>query len=336
MLDDPRSELKDFGTVQFTTHNTTHNAELIITNEATPKITVASAICEAWDLDRPGLLLRVTGSVDYSSDLSAMESVLEGVVYAVSSANGFIFSTGLDFGMASLIGSTIDRERHRCQAPLIGVASWSSVQGRDQLLPSKGAAKGSKRKYADTQPDDNLSTVSLQSVHTHFILVEGAGALIDPSDSASNRLIKARVHSFTYAHALEQAVAEHKTGDVSLKTAERREGRYTPRLPMVLNGDKTTLREVTGYAEAGYGVVLLAAATGGLASALAAYLRGAAPSGEWRAHEKEFAVLKALHDAKSKSGPWPLFHVSHEVGKKGVIEEILDAATLQAVDKHTR
>ena len=101
LADDPRSELKDFGTIAFTTHNTSSNAELIVVDEKTPKATVAHAICEAWDLDSPGLLLRVTGSVDYDAGetaIASMESVLEGVVYAVSSANGFIFSTGTDRG----------------------------------------------------------------------------------------------------------------------------------------------------------------------------------------------------------------------------------------------
>lgn len=315
------------GSIQFTMHNT-DASEFLVCDEKTPKEDLARAMKDDWRLEKPGLLVRVTGAVDYSNAevVESLQAVLEGVVYAVSAAHGYLFSTGLGFGMASLVGSTIARERHRCQAPLIGVASWSSVQGREQL---SGVVKGAKFKYRDTRPDSDNSTISLEPVHTHFVLVKGAGDKSLPTDSPDEKLFKARVHSFTFAHALEQAVAEG-----SGSTAGNAE--LTPRLLVVLNGDSTTLSEVEKYAGAGNGRIVLAAATGGLAAALAKYLLSApAPARppltpEWEPHRKAFEALRMMDEAQA------IFTITDSKSRQSILEVMCDAAIVQATNTAMR
>lgn len=180
----------------------------------------------------------------------------------------------------------IGAERHRCQAPLIGVSSWSSVQGRGQIhSPAAAQLKGGKRKYRDAQPDADMSTVSLQPVHTHFVLVdfgEAAQAGVQGL-STEAKLIAARTRAFNYAHDLEEAVA----------TLSR--GGHTPRVLVVLNGDATTLNEVVEYSREGNGIVLLATSTGGLAEALAQFVRMGAVAGDWKAYAKSFEEIKSLN-----------------------------------------
>ena len=49
--------------------------------------------------------------------------VLQGVVYAVSEANGCIFSNGLDFGLAAMTGSTGHLEQRKPPAESAIIAS---------------------------------------------------------------------------------------------------------------------------------------------------------------------------------------------------------------------
>ena len=224
----------DYGSINFTLHNTTENAEFVLTTPVTELKDVARHMIDEWGLERPGILLRVTGSLQVD-EIEEMEDVLEGIVHSASEANGFIFTGGLDFGIASLIGQIISRERHRCQAPLIGVSSWSAVQGRDQIFSRTSTfAKGGKRKYQDAQPDADMSTVSLQPVHTHFVLVDfSEGSQPASNLSTEAKLLAARTRAFNYAHDLEEALATLSHGG------------HTPRVLVVLNGDETvrTLRE---------------------------------------------------------------------------------------------
>ena len=77
------------------------------------------------------------------------EFLEEGVLDAASTAGAWLFSTGLDFGMASAAGTSLGRLRHHCDCPLVGFTDWGVVQGSEQLLrdPSGGpAGHGAKRR----------------------------------------------------------------------------------------------------------------------------------------------------------------------------------------------
>ena len=111
---------------------------------------------------------------------------------------------------------------------------------------------------------------------------------------------------------------------------------------MVINGDTTTLSEVSTYTRAGRGILVVATETGGLAAALADFvLTGNVPS-DWRGHEKAFAELKALNGEAAKRGMdaggngWPLIALADDMTKRGITDAILDAAMRQAEDLRTR
>jgi hypothetical protein len=332
-----QSQFINYGTINFTLHNTTENAEFVLVEQDTRLHDVASHMIEEWGLEKPGIILRVTGTLD-AREAEDMEDVLEGVVHSASEANGFIFSAGLDFGISSLIGNIIAAERHRCQAPLIGVSSWVSVQGRDQLHNSKAApAKGGKRKYEDGKPDADMSTISLQPVHTHFVLVDfGEAAQKDASLSTEAKLLNANTRAFNYAHDLEEAIATLSSGG------------HTPRVLVVLNGDATTLNEVVEYSREGNGIVLIAALTGGLAEALASFVRTGKIAESWKHHTREFEEIRTLNakarerSATAGSAPregdvaWPLLELSDGLTKASILDSVLAAAMRQAGDAATK
>lgn len=78
----------DRGTINFTLHNTTENAEFVLVLPTTQLHDVAAHMIDAWGLEKPGIILRVTGRID-ERELDDMTDVLEGVVHSASEANGF-------------------------------------------------------------------------------------------------------------------------------------------------------------------------------------------------------------------------------------------------------
>ena len=336
----------DYGAINFTMHNTTQLAEFVLVRSDTSKKTIVSHMRESWELTDPGVLLRVTGAVEMGQ-VSSIQGVLEGIVTGVSDASGCIFSNGLDFGLAAVVGTTINSERHRCQAPLIGVPSWTAVQGREQLVSKEevdlGGAyeKGLKKKYADAQPDSKMETVSLQPVHTHFVIVKGDEKALKEAEklSAEEKLMAARVRSFKFAHELEEELANSSP-----------DSGHTPRVLMVLNGDRTTLREVVAYAEQGRGIICLAVATGGLAEALADFIKFDRVPDAWSDCTEQFRMLKRINRERAapgtqatpsritddKADDWPLFLLTDEVSKRGISDAIMDAAMRQASDTAMR
>lgn len=58
----------DYGSINFTMHNTTENAEFILAKSATPKLAIVEHMILSWKIDNPGVCMRVTGAVETSQD----------------------------------------------------------------------------------------------------------------------------------------------------------------------------------------------------------------------------------------------------------------------------
>ena len=166
----------DFGTIAFKMHRSDINAEFIRCRPNAEKARIVEHAFNVWKLPTPGVLMRVTGSLTSEDTMTnsvdwqeKFDESLQGVLHAASTASAWLFSTGLDFGMAHALGKAIGRARHQCDCPLIGFAQWHSVQGLDQLqadAKGKPATPGAKRAYTDCAPNEDMSTVSLQAHHT--------------------------------------------------------------------------------------------------------------------------------------------------------------------------
>ena len=158
----------DYGAINFTMHQTPSNPEFVKCRPWADKTKLVEYAWNEWGLEKtPGALIRITGSLEGSQE--HYEDVVEGIITAVNICEGWLFSTGLNFGIANLVGTILARNRHICNCPLIGVAAWRTVQAREQLLvDAKGrpAAKGAKRNYADGEPSPDMDKISLQPNHT--------------------------------------------------------------------------------------------------------------------------------------------------------------------------
>lgn len=336
-------QFPDLGTIDFTQHKLPFKAEFLQVRPWVDKQRITSHMDEEWQLGHmPGALIRVCGSVA-NANQDRLEEVLNGIVHASSDSSAWLFSTGLDFGIAAVVGQALSRNRHKCDSPLIGIASWYSVQGREQLLKdSKGdqAVRGDKRVYLDQEPDSNMSTVQLQPDHSHFVLVGTRDDKDDPMEGKSDeeRLLANRKKSFVFAHQLEEAITNHQ---------DEQGVHPSPRVLFVVAGDKTTLEEIITYCRAEAGVVLLAVSTGGLATALAEYMEsGIVPDG-WASSAAQFDELRSLNGAtKTRPGPkqksasaalldrtqqkWPLITLTSGSFAADVRKSLLDAVISQA------
>lgn len=347
----------DYGSIVFKMHRSDTNSEFIRCRPNANKRLIVNHAFKSWNLPTPGVLMRVTGSTtaDDSNTSSSdwqdkFDEALQGVLQAANTASAWLFSTGLDFGISSALGTALGRSRHHCDCPMIGFAQWQTVQGLDQLQKdAKGrpAGPGAKRAYTDCAPDADMSTVSLQAHHTHFVLVgmpksemsaEEVKALEDQAnlknEAKAAALLAGRKRSYTYAHEFEYEVNK----------AVMEEGHaLVPRVLVVICGDKTTLSEVVTYCTAGDGVVVCVSNTGGLAAALMHFVfSGQVPAG-WAAYADQFQELKALNAAKRKvyeseddpalkhsSSDWPLFAFTDDKrGADALTEVILDQVTQQ-------
>ena len=252
----------DHGTIDFKMHRSDTASEFIRCRPNVDKRLIVNHAFDEWKLKAPGVLMRVTGS----STVDPMESspiewqekfdeAITGVLQAASTASGWLFSTGLDFGMGNALGMAVGRARQNCDCPLIGFAEWLAVQGLDQLQKDgKGrpAEPGAKRPYTDCAPDEDMSTVSLQAYHTHFVLVGGPKSEMSEEEwkaterrtstvalqdddviaDKENDLLEARKRSYKFAHAFEK--------EVNLAVQEQGES-SVPRVLVVIAGDATTI-----------------------------------------------------------------------------------------------
>ena len=364
MVSDRNDEpFMDSGRIDFKLHAVGSNAEFVKvaldeTKDSQSELQqgLARHASRGWGLDEPSLLLRVAGSL-VTDETQKQQEVVRGVVQAASRANAWIFCGGLDFGIPNLVGTILQQRRHECESPLIGAVSWSAIANREQLLyDSRGnqdPEPGSKRFYTDGAPDEDTGTVSLQPNHSHFVIVDSTVS-ITPAEQArrdelstKDRLLEARKRSFTFAHGFEEAVAEV---------------RKAPHVLVVVGGDETTMKEIVAYAEAGFGIIVLASGTGGLAEALTDFMvKGVVPH-RWTKLERDFEAFQRLNRKmwsngtrrKSKRGAspsspgspspgspnlsdasstsladlWPLVSTTSETRPHLVAHAILDAALL--------
>ena len=297
----------DHGTINFIVHRTPSNPEFVKCRPTANKQLLVHHAWEKWGLEPyPGVLARVIGSIDGVADdkRGTLEDVVEGLIKAAHIAKGWLFSTGLDFGMAHMVGGLVARNRHVCESPLIGVAAWRTVQNKEQLEKNtKGlsARKGDKRVYADAKPSDDMDKISLQPNHTHFMLLGVAEGEDDPMDpppgmSKEDALLAARKKSFKFAHDFEH--------EIRVVQAESGLNDLSQRMLFVVHGDETTLEEITTFCELGEGFVLLAAQTGGVAEAIASYVESGKASGQytvpigWKHAAGRFERLKELNAKK--------------------------------------
>ena len=125
-----------------------------------------------WGLRVPRILISVTGGA-MSFDLPPQvdRSIRAGLRNAAVASKAWFITGGSNSGVMKYVGEALVDGKGQSITPIIGVASWGVLNGRDLMEKANGGYVdyGNPDKYAKPH-------VSLDRNHTHFILVDDGSA----------------------------------------------------------------------------------------------------------------------------------------------------------------
>jgi len=165
MFSNKDGSISDFGVVSFLSGS--RAARFIRVSDTTSCIALSHFLEKFWRLPRPDVLLSVTGSAATLTLTANLQKVFDrGLATAAAMTNAWIFTGGTDSGVMKLVGEAM--HKYGLDVPLVGVAPWGAVLGRQSMT----GVKGDK---VDYRAGDNggIHGARLNPYHTHQILVDG-------------------------------------------------------------------------------------------------------------------------------------------------------------------
>lgn len=117
------------------TQKATASAKFAVLKEGTPTEHLVQLLRERWRLERPSVLLSVSGSAqDMKLEQSLEHTIKAGLESAARSTNAWVFTGGMDAGVMALTSNALrgvasDSTSHdQLQTPCIGVAPFRKVR----------------------------------------------------------------------------------------------------------------------------------------------------------------------------------------------------------------
>ena len=90
---------------------------------------------EGWNLERPQLILSVTGGAQKFTIPHRMKKAFKrGLIKAASSTGAWIITGGTNTGVMRLVGEAVADEFHTCNLTVLGIATWGKVGFRNQMI----------------------------------------------------------------------------------------------------------------------------------------------------------------------------------------------------------
>ncbi|GFN90287.1 transient receptor potential cation channel subfamily m member 2-like, partial [Plakobranchus ocellatus] len=136
--------------------------------------TMLQLLTQAWDMEKPNLLISVTGGAkNFSMKTRLREVFRRGLMKAALSTGAWIVTGGSNAGVMKHVGEAVRDFGLTAEGRVmtIGIASWGSVQNKEHLIApkgSKGMWPASYRIEDEVKPGQSF----LDPNHTHFILVD--------------------------------------------------------------------------------------------------------------------------------------------------------------------
>ncbi|KAL5258667.1 hypothetical protein ACHWQZ_G009211 [Mnemiopsis leidyi] len=136
-----------------------------------------------WAIPSPNLLISVFGghSKFDSKKLPTVATIKEGLVKAAKDTKAWLFTSGVDNGVSSLVGEAVASKRSFVNyIPVIGVNSWGAVYDNKELIEKpdeqgkfSAVYKSVPLSELNRYPVTNAPTsMCLEQNHTHFILLD--------------------------------------------------------------------------------------------------------------------------------------------------------------------
>lgn len=90
---------------------------------------------EGWNLQRPQLILSVTGGAQKFTIPHRMKKAFKrGLIKAAASTGAWIITGGTNTGVMRLVGEAVADEFHTCNLTVLGIATWGKIAFRDQMV----------------------------------------------------------------------------------------------------------------------------------------------------------------------------------------------------------
>ncbi|CAF0905041.1 unnamed protein product [Rotaria sordida] len=159
--------VKSHGTITFS-DNKSHQADFIrIPNDA-PVMHVQEFLNRHWFDEPPSLVISITGGAkEYNMKPRLLRAFRRGLLKVARTTGAWIITGGMNTGIMKLVGEIVQINPDRFRPiPLIGIATWGCVSGRQDL-----DVHGSNVQYAKSR-SNTKGEAPLEPNHTKFIFVD--------------------------------------------------------------------------------------------------------------------------------------------------------------------
>ncbi|ODN05967.1 Transient receptor potential cation channel trpm [Orchesella cincta] len=213
-----------YGTVLFEQeHRKAHYVRL--SYDTNPEL-VLQLMTYVWNVEPPKLIISVRGgSTNFEMSTRLGKIFQTGLIKAAKSTNAWVFTNGLNSGVAKHVGSALNNERwvggnKRGKVISVGIPPWGLVEARDDLTGRNRDKVYSPMEHAQSK------LLQLNSRHSNFILVDNGSI----GKFGGENYLRRR---------LEKCIASHPISP--------NRGCDTPVVVVVLEGGFYTLRQITDY-----------------------------------------------------------------------------------------
>lgn len=114
----------------------THKKYIRVQNETKTKDMIQYLYSQdGWNLQKPQLILSVTGGAQkFSIPLRMKKAFKRGLIKAAASTGAWIITGGTNTGVMRLVGEAVADEFHTCNITVLGIATWGKIAFRDQMI----------------------------------------------------------------------------------------------------------------------------------------------------------------------------------------------------------
>ncbi|XP_051779562.1 transient receptor potential cation channel subfamily M member 5 [Erpetoichthys calabaricus] len=246
---EPAQRVRTFGKIEFKGSVTNH-AKFVKEHYSTNAAELYSTLTEAWNLSAPNLVVTMMGGEGHFQMKPWLrDTVRKGLVKAAQSTGAWIVTNGLRFGVTRHVGEAVRDHSlastsSKVKVIAIGITPLKMVHDRECLF----TAKNDEPAYYHAEDLPHGPTYSLDSNHSHFILVEEDEQHPDGTTDLRIKLLK---------HISEQRTGYGGTGSIEI-----------PVLCLLIHGDLNTLERIYRVMENST-PCLIFAGSGGIADVLA-------------------------------------------------------------------
>ncbi|CAF5003002.1 unnamed protein product [Rotaria sp. Silwood1] len=160
--------IKSYGTITFS-DNKSHQADFIRIPHDAPVMQVHEFLNRHWSEGHPSLVISITGGAkEYNMKPRLLRAFRRGLLKVARTTGAWIITGGMNTGIMKLVGEIVQINPDRSRPiPLIGIATWGCVSGRDDLDPIRGSSVSYTKPRSNTKGE-----APLEPNHTKFIFVD--------------------------------------------------------------------------------------------------------------------------------------------------------------------